>query len=80
MESITVYTKPACVQCDAVVKALEKLNLNFEKVDITTNPTARDYVMALGYLAAPVVVADADNHFSGYRPDRIKALATHRAA
>jgi len=26
-------------------------------------------------------VADADTHFSGYRPDRIKALAaTHRAA
>lgn len=81
MELITVYTKPACVQCNAVVKALEKLKLNFRKVDITADPAARDYVMALGYLAAPVVVADADTHFSGYRPDQIKALAdTRRAA
>ena len=80
MEPITVYTKPACVQCNAVVKTLEKLELNFRKVDISADPGARDFVMALGYLAAPVVVADADNHFSGYRPDRIKALATHRAA
>ena len=33
---------------------------------------ARDYVMALGYLQAPVVVA-GDEHWSGFRPDRIKA-------
>jgi glutaredoxin-like protein NrdH len=77
MEPITVYTKPACVQCNAVVKALEKLELNFRKVDISADPAARDFVMAL---AAPVIVADADTHFSSYRPDRIKALAvTHRA-
>jgi glutaredoxin-like protein NrdH len=30
--------------------------------------------MALGYLQAPVVVAEND-HWSGFRPDRIKALA-----
>ena len=32
---------------------------------------ARDYVIALGYLQAPVVVAGND-HWSGFRPDRIK--------
>jgi len=31
--------------------------------------------MALGYLQAPVVVAGTD-HWSGFRPDRIKTLAT----
>jgi len=30
--------------------------------------------MALGYLQAPVVYAGPDNHFCGFRPDRIKAL------
>lgn len=30
--------------------------------------------MALGYLQAPVVVAGSE-HWSGFRPDRIKALA-----
>jgi len=34
----------------------------------------RDYVMALGYLQAPVVVAGGE-HWSGFRPDRINALA-----
>lgn len=72
--TITVYTKPACVQCNATYKALDKQGIPYEKVDITVEPGARDYVMALGYLQAPVVVA-GDEHWSGFRPDRIRALA-----
>lgn len=45
-----------------------------EKSHITEDATARDYVMSLGYLQAPVVVT-GDTHFSGFRPDRLKALA-----
>ena len=70
---ITVYTKPACVQCNATYKALEKQGVAYDVVDITANPDARDYVMALGYLQAPVVVA-GNEHWSGFRPDRIKSL------
>jgi glutaredoxin-like protein NrdH len=72
--SITVYTKPACVQCTATYKALDKQGISYETVDITVDPEARDYVMALGHLQAPVVVA-GNQHWSGFRPDRIKALA-----
>jgi glutaredoxin-like protein NrdH len=76
---ITVYTKPACVQCNATYKALEKQGVAYDVVDITANPDARDYVMALGYLQAPVVVA-GNEHWSGFRPDRIKALSVVAAA
>jgi glutaredoxin-like protein NrdH len=72
--TITVYTKPACVQCNATYKALDKQGLDYRVVDITEEPEARDYVMSLGYLQAPVVVAGSE-HWSGFRPDRIKALA-----
>lgn len=72
---VTVYTKPACVQCNATYKALDKQGLEYEIVDISVDDEAREYVMALGYLQAPVVVAGGD-HWSGFRPDRIKALAT----
>jgi glutaredoxin-like protein NrdH len=71
--TITVYTKPACVQCNATYKALEKQGIAYDKVDITLDTEARDYVMALGYLQAPVVVA-GNEHWSGFRPDRIKSL------
>lgn len=71
---VTVYTKPACVQCTATYKALDKQGIEYTVVDITEAPEARDYVMALGYQQAPVVVA-GDAHWSGFRPDRIKDLA-----
>ncbi|MUL80720.1 MULTISPECIES: glutaredoxin-like protein NrdH [unclassified Mycolicibacterium] len=77
--TVTVYTKPACVQCNATYKALEKQGVAFEKVDITLDSEARDYVMALGYLQAPVVVADSE-HWSGFRPDRIKAISAVAAS
>mgnify|MGYP000849903716 CR=1 FL=1 len=72
--TITVYTKPACVQCNMTYKALDKAGLEYEVVDISQDDDARDYVMALGYLQAPVVVA-GDDHWSGFRPERIKSLA-----
>ncbi|WP_431971864.1 glutaredoxin-like protein NrdH [Nocardia sp. bgisy134] len=76
--TITVYTKPACVQCNATYKALDKVGVDYEVIDISESDEARDYVMALGYLQAPVVVAGED-HWSGFRPDRIKALAVAAA-
>lgn len=69
-----MYTKPACVQCNATYRALDKAGIEYEKIDITTDPEAREYVLSLGYLQAPVVVA-GDNHWSGFSPDRIAALA-----
>ncbi|MDO4909641.1 MAG: glutaredoxin-like protein NrdH [Corynebacterium sp.] len=76
--SITVYSKPACVQCTATKKALDRAGLEYEVVDISMDDEARDYVLALGYLQAPVVVVD-DEHWSGFRPERIRNLAAHAA-
>ena len=74
MTQIIVYTKPACVQCNAVFRALDKAGIAYEKVDVSTDTEALDYVMSLGYLQAPVVYAGPNNHFSGFRPDRIQQL------
>ncbi|MBE7194498.1 MAG: glutaredoxin-like protein NrdH [Gordonia polyisoprenivorans] len=72
--AIVVYSKPACVQCTATYKALDKHGIAYTTIDITENPDAREYVLALGYLAAPVVVT-GDTHWSGYRPNRIRGLS-----
>lgn len=77
--SITVYSKPACVQCDATYRALDKLGVSYTTVDLTQDAEALERVRALGYLQAPVVLA-GDEHWSGYRPDRIKAVAELAAA
>lgn len=70
---ITVYTKPGCVQCRATVRTLERADLQFTTIDITADTQARDFVMSLGYLQTPVVVAES-THWSGFRPDRITEL------
>ncbi len=75
---ITVYTKPACVQCNATYKALDRQGVAYNVVDISEDTEARDYVMALGYLQAPVVVA-GETHWSGFRPDQISAVAAQQA-
>ena len=76
--SITVFSKPACVQCDATYRALNKYGLEYEVVDISADPEALETVKALGYQQAPLVLADGD-HWAGFRPDKIKALATAAA-
>ncbi|ARU46660.1 glutaredoxin-like protein NrdH [Corynebacterium silvaticum] len=76
--SITVYTKPACVQCNATKKALDRAGLDYTLVDISLDDEARDYVMALGYLQAPVVEVNGE-HWSGFRPERISSLVAQVA-
>lgn len=71
---VIVYTKPACVQCTATHKALDRAGIPHTSIDISVDDEAREYVLALGYLQAPVVVVDGTDHWSGFRPDRIKAL------
>lgn len=76
--TLTVYTKPNCVQCNATYRALGKAGVEYDVVDITLDPSARDYAMSLGHLAAPVVVVTAPDgritHWGGYSPDSIKAF------
>jgi Glutaredoxin and related proteins len=74
--TITVYSKPACVQCDSTYRALLIAGVNdFEVVSMQDDQTLIDYVMKLGHRQAPVVIVGED-HWSGYRPDQIKALVS----
>ena len=73
--SIKLFTKPACMQCNATKKALDRAGLDYEVVDISLDPAAREYVLSLGYMQAPVVEVDGD-HWSGFRPERFSSLAS----
>lgn len=76
--TLTVYSKPSCVQCTATYRALDKAGVPYEVVNIAEDPAARDYAMSLGHMQAPVVVVsgpDGDEHWGGYVPDKIKAFA-----
>lgn len=76
--AITVYSKPRCVQCDATKRALDKSGIDYELIDVTQDATARERMMNLGYLQAPVVITE-ENHWSGFRPEKLKFLVGTRA-
>ena len=72
--SVTVYTLPSCVQCDNTKRVLTKTGVEFSTVDLSEDEAAYEMVKALGYQAAPVVIA-GDDHWSGFRPDKLSSLA-----
>lgn len=72
--TVTLYSKPACTQCKFTKRELDKTGIEYEVVDISQDEQAREYVQQLGYLQAPVVQA-GEQHWSGFKPDKIKELA-----
>lgn len=80
---MTVYSKPAdCMQCKMTYRALARQGLvegvHYSTIDVTDPANAEhlDYITEdLGYAQVPVVVIDATQHWSGFRPDQIKRSA-----
>jgi glutaredoxin-like protein NrdH len=72
--TVTVYSKPACVQCTATTRALDRHGIDYTIIDVSEDMNAYDLVQGLGYRQVPVVVA-GETHWAGFRPDMISALA-----
>lgn len=69
-----VYSKPDCVQCTMTTKLLGKLGVEHDTINIMESDEAYAFVtQRLGYMQAPVVVIDDDTHWSGFRPELIRA-------
>jgi len=71
--SIIIYSKPDCVQCNATYRALDKKGIAYQVIDLTQDSQALSHVRAMGYQQVPVIIA-GDEHWSGFRPDKISAL------
>ena len=79
--TITVYTTENCQQCNATKRQLKLRDQPYTPVDLTENQEAYDMVTKeLGHNQAPVVVIregeELIDHWSGFRPDRLKAVLT----
>jgi glutaredoxin-like protein NrdH len=71
----TVYTKSNCVQCDATKRMMDKLGVAYTTVDIEENPEELQKLVDMGYRAAPVVMTEDGEFWSGFQPAKIEALA-----
>ncbi|BEN07826.1 NrdH-redoxin [Serratia marcescens] len=72
--SIIIYSKPDCVQCNATYRAFDKQGIDYQVIDLTQDQQALNHVKSLGYQQVTVIIA-GDDHWSGFRPDKIGALA-----
>lgn len=75
--TVTVFTKYRCPQCEATKRQLTKQGVDFEVVDLADNPSTLEQLQQAGFRQAPVVITP-DASWSGYRPDLIRELATHK--
>lgn len=78
---IEVYSKPACVQCDATKRELRKRGHEFTSLELADHPEKLAEFKAAGHLSAPVVVVtdgDTTTVWSGFRAEKIAALAAEQ--
>ena len=86
--SITVYTTPACRQCNMTKKWLSSKDIPFETVDATADESVADAIRAIaaedgvtGKVTMPYVQystgdPETDFHWFGFIPDNLDRYAT----
>ena len=71
---VTVYSLPNCVQCNATMRTMDKLGIEY-RIE-----SASDHAESLkkrGYRSAPIVRVETDSYedwWSGFKPEKIKDL------
>lgn len=79
--TVTLYSKPGCGQCMATQRKFTAEGIEFEYKDMSVDPEAHAEAKSFGYLQAPVIVINGgEDHWSGYRPDKIDGLVGILAA
>ncbi|MBF4578934.1 glutaredoxin domain-containing protein [Frigoribacterium sp. VKM Ac-2530] len=74
-QTVTVYTKPNCQQCEMTKRWLIARDVDFQIADITEDGNLAA-AKALGHLAAPVVIVSQGTpgdevHWAGFQPTRL---------
>lgn len=71
---VTIYSLPNCVQCESTKRFLRNKLIDYIEIDMSKDQEALKKVRELGFTQAPVVEY-GDEKWSGFRFDRLNALA-----
>ena len=68
MKNITMYSGPMCAFCDAAKRLLNRNNLEYKVIDVSTGPELRDEMIkkANGRRTIPQIFFN-DDHVGGYQ-------------
>lgn len=76
---LTIYSKPQCSKCHAVIRRALRKGIAFQVIDVSTDPVALAHVKELGYAQLPVCETTDGDHWGDVRFDKIDALAIQLA-
>lgn len=76
---VHVYSKPACVQCDATKRWLNKNNVEYQEHNLLFSDDVLEMAKELGYTSAPVVILEnpdtkARVTWAGFVPSKLKGF------
>lgn len=78
--TITVYGKPACMQCRMTERTLDRAGATYVKRDVVADLDAFQAVQQLGYQQLPVVTISTGDqitdHWSGFQPAKLSGYTT----
>ena len=75
MSKVIVYTKNSCPQCNMTKIVLEGEGIEFTSINVDEDLEARDYILnTLELRSMPVVVVEGYEPFTGFQPEKLKAL------
>jgi glutaredoxin-like protein NrdH len=78
MSAVTVWSKPACVQCKAVYRAFDKAGVEYEVKNLPDFPDQLEAFKAQELMSAPVVEAAGVKTFAGFNPAAVaEVVALH---
>lgn len=76
--TLTVFSKPDCVQCDFTKRELDSKSLEYNEIDVTVDEEARKMLQELGITQLPVVRIEHPFNdvewWSGFRIEKLRAL------
>lgn len=81
--TVTVYTAgPSCQPCRMTLRHLDRLGIAYTTIPIDSDDAIREAAIELGLRTAPIVCVATpagEDHWDGYRPDKLDALTAEAA-
>lgn len=72
---VNIYTKNNCIQCKMTKNLLDKLDIQYNEINIEQNPNELEALKKRGVKRMPFIEVKATKeNWSGFQPDKIQSL------
>lgn len=71
---LKVIGKTNCIQCKMTRKLLDQAKVDYQYINLAEHPSLIEKIKATGVSQVPIILRDDRLLFTGFRPDKLKAL------